>query len=525
MSSTSHVASRARRDVAMADAATARSSDAPRDVVGIARGGVGARRTWVARVKARHMFAVVGALLVIAMVMNRPVLSSSSSVARVRESVGDASNDILHARALDGGGLDVKRAVERAPVVFARTPGLTVGDETAPPTPPPPTPTDGGGGDDDETLSREDVTSFDDGLSVRATRDTFARDKDAFYRAFFADAMKDIDAYKGATVSKANMIDVVRRGGPKLSLYMLKRTSATTFSWMPIAGTTSFWSTNDLHGYVREHVNEIARDLPSSFNEAYFIINNFDEPQLLGKCPDLQELARLHGNIIPGVVKEEDNVPLWSMSTVRGCFKDLLIPFPDWVGHTKKKRPETSKSWNEREENITFRGSTTGKGDAQTNMRARSIAVLADEPGFDVGFTAVIQGFNSASVSKFMKPQMQKAEFDNYRFLLDIDGNAHSFHRQLLVAEARAAMVRINVFTDFIAGGLIDGEFCYDIDPKNVLSSARTVRDKVMGDLKASETVANALNALIYWMIENDVTTRYLRDMVTRYVTTVKFTE
>ena len=46
-----------------------------------------------------------------------------------------------------------------------------------------------------------------------------------------------------------------------------------------------------------------------------------------------------------------------------------------------------------------------------------------------------------------------------------------------------------------------------------------------MGDLKANETVANALNALIYWMIENDVTTRYLRDMFTRYVTTVKFTE
>jgi hypothetical protein len=508
----------------MADAATARSSDAPRDVVGIARGGVGARRAWVARVKARHVFAVVGALMVIAMVMNRPALSSSWYVARVRESVGGAPDDVLHARALDSGGLEVKRAVERAPVVFARTPGLAVGDATTPP-PPPTTTTDGGGGGDDKTLTREAVASFDDRSSVRATRDTFARDKDAFYRAFFADAMKDIDAYKGATVSKANMISVVRRGGPKLSLYMLKRTSATTFSWTPIAGTTSFWSTNDLHGYVREHVNEIARDLPSSFNEAYFIINNFDEPQLLGKCPDLQELARLHGNIMPGVVKEEDNVPLWSMSTVRGCFKDLLIPFPDWVGHTKKRRPETSKSWNEREGNITFRGSTTGKGDAQTNMRARSIAVLADEPGFDVGFTAVIQGFNSASVSKFMKPQMQKAEFDNYRFLLDIDGNAHSFHRQLLVAEARAAMVRINVFTDFIAGGLIDGEFCYDIDPKNILSSARTVRDKVTGDLKASETVANALNELIYWMIENDVTTRYLRDMFTRYVTTVKFTE
>ena len=508
----------------MADAASTRSSDAPRDVIDNARGGFGARRAWAARVKARHVWSVVGALMVIALVTIRPALSSSSFVARVRERVGGASNDDLYARALDGGGLDVARAVERAPVVLARTPGLAVGD--APPPPPPPPSTDGGGGGgDDDMPSREAVTSFDDGSNARATRETFARDKEAFYRAFFADAMKDIDAYKGATVSKVNMIDVVRRGEPKLSLYMLKRTSATTFSWTPIAGTRSFWSTNDLHGYIREHVNEIAQDLPSSFNEAYFIINNFDEPQLLGKCPDLQELARLHGNIIPGVVKEGDNVPVWSMSTVRGCFKDLLIPFPDWVGHTKKKRPETSKSWNEREEKITFRGSTTGMGDAQTNMRARSIAILADEPGFDVGFTAVIQGFNSESVSKFMKPQMQKAEFDNYRFLLDIDGNAHSFHRQLLVAEARAALVRINVFTDFIAGGLIEGEFCYDIDPKNVLISARTVRDKVIGDLKASETVANALNELIYWMIENDVTTRYLRDMFTRYVAAVKFTE
>ena len=359
----------------------------------------------------------------------------------------------------------------------------------------------------------------------RATREMFAKDKNAFFERFFASAFADVNALAGMVTSKKAMSEVCRRGGAKLSLYALKRESVNGFSWTHRGGTASFWSTNGLHDHIRAHVNEIARDFPKDFVEAYFLVNNFDEPQLLGDCPNLSELSRVHANIVPGVVNKDENVPVWSMATVRGCFKDLLVPFPDWFGHIVKPRPASVKPWSERSSDITFRGSTTGMGDAQTNMRARSIGILANETGFDVGLTAVIQNFNAASVRHLMKPEMQKSEFDNYKFLLDIDGNGHSFHRQLLIAEAKAALVRVNVFTDWIAGGLTDDEFCFDIDPRNVLESSRAVRDKLNSDLVHSETVARAFNELVYWMIDEDMATRYLRAAFTRYVTAVKFVD
>jgi hypothetical protein len=50
--------------------------------------------------------------------------------------------------------------------------------------------------------------------------------------------------------------------------------------------------------------------------------------------------------------------------------------------------------------------------------------------------------------------------------LLDIDGNAHSFNRQVLIALSRSVMIRVNVFTDLIANGILNGEFCHDVDAR-----------------------------------------------------------
>ena len=71
---------------------------------------------------------------------------------------------------------------------------------------------------------------------------------------------------------------------------------------------------------------------------------------------------------------------------------------------------------------------------------------------------------------------MKAGDFRKFKFLMDIDGNAHSFNRQLLIAQSKAVMVRVNVFTDWIADGVMDEEFCHTIDPSDVLRSARAVR-------------------------------------------------
>ena len=182
--------------------------------------------------------------------------------------------------------------------------------------------------------------------------------------------------------------------------------------------------------------------------------------------------------------------------------------------------------WSERpNDDIAFRGSTTGFGDATSNLRARALSALIDEPGFDVGLTIPIQGFQKSWAPHLFKNTMKAEDFRKFKFLMDIDGNAHSFNRQLLIAQSKAVMVRVNVFTDWIADGVMDEEFCYTIDPSDVLRSARAVRRTLLDDLERAEHVANAYHRLTRWLLRDEIVVRYLRDAFTRYVSNVRFVE
>jgi hypothetical protein len=217
------------------------------------------------------------------------------------------------------------------------------------------------------------------------------------------------------------------------------------------------------------------------------------------------------------------------MSKVRGCHTDILFPFPDYFSHlreTKIVRDANVPPWSERpSDDIAFRGSTTGFGDAASNLRARTSSALIDEPGFDVGLTVAIQGFQKAWAPHLFKNVMKAEDFCKFKFLMDIDGNAHSFNRQLLIAQSKAVMVRVNVFTDWIADGVMDKEFCYTIDPSDVLRSAREVRRNLLGNLERAERVANAYHRLTRWLLRDEIVVRYLRDAFTRYISSVRFVQ
>ena len=86
-------------------------------------------------------------------------------------------------------------------------------------------------------------------------------------------------------------------------------------------------------------------------------------------------------------------------------------------------------------------------------------------------------------------------------------------------------MVRVNVFTDWIADGVMDKEFCYTIDPSDVLRSAREVRRNLLGDLERAERVANAYHRLTRWLLRDEIVVRYLRDAFTRYICSVRFVQ
>ena len=353
---------------------------------------------------------------------------------------------------------------------------------------------------------------------------------ETFFKAFFKRQLGDVTRFSGAVVSKANLKSLVARSHAKLSLYRLSRDDGNQFTWNHISGPASFWSTNDFHAFVRDHLDDVASDFPDEFREAYFLINNFDEPQAVGEeCVNkLDALRQLHANVVEGVIPSNENVPVWSMSKVRGCHKDILFPFPDYFVHLREKRAaeELCQSpWMNRSNDIIFRGSTTGFGNVTTNLRARTIAQLIDEPGFNLRFTAAIQGFQKSWAPRLFKEKMSNSDFCNFKASMDIDGNAHSFNRQLLIAEAGALMVRVNVFTDWFADGVQKDEFCFAVDVDNVLNASRRVHESLVRNPTLAEEMAKSYKRLARWVIQDDVAIQYLREAFTSYVAAVRFME
>jgi len=388
---------------------------------------------------------------------------------------------------------------------------------------------------------------FHDTIAKNDTTDT------RFFDAFFRKTLSDIQAFDGVKVSKSTLVSIARRSSQKLSVYELKRSAMSApqaFEWNHIADTSSFWSTNPFHDFVRENIDEISSGVlhNNATNAAYFLVNNYDEPQTVDKnnCTNMDELHKAHPNVAPGFITTQGyyNLPVWSMSKVNGCHGDILFPFPDYFAHLKSHRDddderlltaadndETASSWmRDRLDIVAFRGSTTGFGDAHTNLRTRIIRMLLNESGFDVGFTKVIQGFQQSSASELFKPNaMTGKDFEKYKYLLDIDGNAHSFNRQVLIDLSRSVMIRVNVFTDWIANGMLDGEFCHDVDARksngDVLNGLRDIRRMLMDDVHVAERTAYAYHAVTRWLLRKEIAMAYLKRAFSAYVSAVEFVD
>ncbi|CAL6328004.1 unnamed protein product [Bathycoccus prasinos] len=381
-------------------------------------------------------------------------------------------------------------------------------------------------------------------------------DRDGFFHRFFEKNFQDVEKFgQNEKLSRERMRAAVRRDSRKLALYALRRNtnnpSKSVFEWVRLEGQTQWWSTNGFHEFMRDKVADIGQKyLQDDFKETWFLINCFDEPLMMGECPKQQQLSNLHGLIQRRTSPfsfSGDGVVVWSMAKVDGCHDDLLFPFPDYFRHAKNyitKDADRNKggvssilnaterssweqfqlrkdpSWDERSNDIKFRGSSTGSRTPETNLRNRVIKDLINEPGFDVGFTDFIQGFPHAH--DLAKPRMGDGDFGKNKVLLDIDGNSHSFNRQLVIARAGSAMLRINVFNDWFSRGLEDGEFSFTVNPENVLAEARAFRDDKLlggkeGELEDVRQSAMALQDLAQWLDES-VGVRYMGQMIKRYV-------
>eukprot|EP00040_Diaphanoeca_grandis_P044692 m.13274 g.13274 ORF g.13274 m.13274 type:complete len:483 (-) comp9667_c0_seq1:108-1556(-) len=342
---------------------------------------------------------------------------------------------------------------------------------------------------------------------------------------FFGKALNDIDVYKGVTLSVNQMKGIVSRKGFALGLFRFSKHEGS-FSWTHISGLgTNFWSTQTFHKFVTRNANAIGAKLPADFKETYLIINSYDEPVSTNACPNLAELQQLHANIQRGVVNENDHAPVWSMSKVRGCHLDLLMPTPDLLESSNPKLPvATTPVWAKKNDVLLFRGSTTGFGTMQTNMRLRTVAALKDLPGVDMGITAKIQNFaRSSSVDPLMKPAIEYSVWNNYKYILEMDGNAHSYNRPISIARAGATMVRLNLFTELFNDGLEDGVHCFDLSTTDTKNDAIKLMARLRANPDKSAAAAKRLSKSYEWF-SDDVLVEYLGLAFAKYSRTLTFT-
>ena len=345
---------------------------------------------------------------------------------------------------------------------------------------------------------------------------------------FFKSALHDIESLasnKSISVSIPKMHQLVKKWPRQLGLFALSKNTDHRASWKYISGQgLSFWSTKPFHIFMSRHANTLSSSLVPG-GVAYFVINGFDEPAVTGQCPRLKQLAALHPNVNAGLFGASEGVPVWSMSKVRGCHMDLLIPHPDIFA--KFSRAAEMKSlgnltWSQRKDKVVFRGSTTGMGDEHSNLRVKAIRELFHLPDFDVGIHAAIQTIQEGSIQDIMKPKLSVAEWASHRYAMDIDGNAHSFNRPLAIARAGCTMLRVNIFTDLFDDGLLSGTHAFDVDPSNIRRDAEQVLKRIRSMPDRGEDAAMLLTATHEWLTE-DVLVDYMQKAIEIYTRSVKY--
>ena len=344
---------------------------------------------------------------------------------------------------------------------------------------------------------------------------------------FFKNSLQDMHNFSSdgpVIISVKQMQQIVQKWPQRLGLFqLLKHNGDDNASWEHVTGQgKSFWSTKPFHDFMSRHASRFSQGLTAG-QRAYFVVNGFDEPAVLGNCPNLSGSAKLHPNVREGLIDAKEGVPVWSMSKVRGCHNDLLIPHPDIFAKLDHKANTSSNPhWAARADKVAFRGSTTGMGNATSNLRIRASRELFNNSDFDVGIHAAIQTIQEDSIRDLMKPRMSTMKLSSFRYAMDIDGNAHSFNRPLAIARAGCTLLRVNVFTDLFDDGLLSDIHAFDINPARIGVEAPKVLEKLRETPEKAQSAATQLAMVHEWLTE-DVLIAYMQVMIAQYVMAIQF--
>lgn len=90
----------------------------------------------------------------------------------------------------------------------------------------------------------------------------------------------------------------------------------------------------------------------------------------------------------------------------------------------------SGKKWHMRVKKVFWRGSTTGPGPCEENLRVRACAAARSAAWCDVRVSKLLQFCDQShvpAVSHLLSPHVHESNWTNYRGILDIDGNVNAW--------------------------------------------------------------------------------------------------
>lgn len=178
-------------------------------------------------------------------------------------------------------------------------------------------------------------------------------------------------------------------------------------------------------------------------------------------------------------------VPIFSSTSIRACFSDILIPSHYFLGaapdeHWAEPVPISAKTpsyWRNKKSVVYWRGSNTGGGSLSNNLykqfhRHRLVKEFGPQsshqqptsvPLFDVALTAVLQCIKDlcdelkSTLGPIAGPDPLSATH-SMKYLIDIDGNSFSQRFLPFLRFTGSVIIKLFMFEDWVTEQTRDGE-------------------------------------------------------------------
>ena len=202
--------------------------------------------------------------------------------------------------------------------------------------------------------------------------------------------------------------------------------------------------------------------------------NKLDEPRV-NICPNIPDKFKDHGYFVSpttnGDIRLQDKKypAIFSFAIVEDCNLDILIPPIDYSNIIKFKHEKVDRNWENKQDTLYWRGSSTGMNaninNYHLNHRVKLVRFKSENDNIKIntGLTAVIHCNQDCGQMEdilrsegSMKGRDDISQSINYKYLIDVDGNSDSIQRlPYFMAVSQSVIFRSTIFKTWYSDWLI----------------------------------------------------------------------